>query len=40
MRDIYTARLSAHEYVPRLDLRKAVAFSEELAGRTSGVKEE
>ncbi len=40
MRDIYTARLSKHEYVPRMDLRKAVAFSEELAGRTSGVKEE
>ena len=40
MRDIYTDRLSAHEYVPRLDLKKAVAFSEELAGHRSEVKEE
>jgi [NiFe] hydrogenase diaphorase moiety large subunit len=40
MRDIYTARLSAHEYVPRMDLRKAVAFSEGLTGRRSEVKEE
>jgi [NiFe] hydrogenase diaphorase moiety large subunit len=40
MRDIYTMRLSAHEYVPRLDLKKAVALSAQLAGRRSDVKEE
>jgi hypothetical protein len=40
MRDIYTARISKREYVSRLDLKKAVAFSEELTGRGSEVKEE
>jgi len=40
MRDIYTTRLSAQDYVPRMDFSKAVAFSEELAGRRSDVKEE
>jgi [NiFe] hydrogenase diaphorase moiety large subunit len=40
MREIYTARISRREYVPRLDLKKAVAFSEELTGRTSELKEE
>jgi hypothetical protein len=29
-----------HEFVPRLDLKRAVAFSEELAGHRSEVKEE
>jgi [NiFe] hydrogenase diaphorase moiety large subunit len=40
MRDIYTTRLSRQEYVPRMDLAKAVAFSEQLTGRRSRVKEE